>query len=591
MGEKKLTGYPSVDKPWLKYYQGGAGLEQREESMFQMLERCNRNKMKHIALELRTSANNFGAGIKITYGQYIERIKECSRAFRSLGIKENEIVPLVLPNIPESRILIYALNIVGATGYPISPMLSMTSLEGILHDNKVKTIAVFAGFWDKFSASIRNSDVQHVIYITGTESMPSVLRGLAAIKEKICHQNADIPDDDRIMRWKDFISLKNDGKGDVAPYYSKGHIAAIIGTSGTTGTSKGVCLTDENLNAIAIGQELSDHYRSGDTVLDALIQSIGYGISTAHSTGCIGCHTIIIPELITNRFPEVLCKTKPDVFPGGPVHYINLARSKEFAEGKIPYVRGMFSGGATLEKDVEKKLNGVSEGYEESASDKITVRQGYGSTECCGAASAGTIGAYKFGSIGIPMLNIDMGIFKPGTDEELPYGVEGEICVSGPTVMAGYLNNAEETKNVLKKHRDGKIWLHQADLGWMDEDGHLFMTDRIKNIFMRTGFNVHPSKIAEFIASLPEVKECVVVGVPHPEEQTVPIAFVVLEQGTFGSEEKAADYLTKECIKNLSETDIPKDWYFAEALPRNMGGKIDTQQLVKQYHKSYTERI
>ena len=252
----------------------------------------------------------------------------------------------------------------------------------------------------------------------------------------------------------------------------------------------------------------------------------------------------------------------------------------------IPEVRCAFSGGATLEKEIEKKLNNADVGYLEKPGDIIRVRQGYGSTECGGAATANTFGAYKFGSIGIPMANIVVGIFKPGTDEELKYGEEGEICVSGPTVMEGYLNNPDETNNVLKKHSDGNVWLHQADLGWCDEDGHFYMTDRIKNIFMRTGFNVHPAKISEFIITFPEVKECVVVGVPHPKEQMVPVAFIVLQQASYSKDELKKQFI-EECVRNLSETDIPIDWVFVESLPRNMGGKIDTNTLLDEYNISF----
>lgn len=589
MEEKKLTGYPSIDKPWLKYYKTNPKtVEYRDESLFQMLERCNQNRLHTVAIELRTSSNGFEKGITITYEKYIKRIKECARAFKALGVKENEIIPLILPNIPESRILIYALNIVGATVYPISPMLSTAVFEKILSDNNVRMVAVFGGFWGKFAQAIENSGIECIIHINGLESAPIVMQEFAKLKDKLSGKNElGMPEAKGILSWREFIAYKNQIHRDINPYFHKDHIAAIIGTSGTTGTSKGVCLTDLNLNALAIGQELSDHFRVGEVALDALIQSIGYGISTAHSTGCIGCHTILIPELITGIFPEVLCKTKPDVFTGGPVHYINLMRSKEYAEGKVPYVRCLFSGGATLEKKVEKTLNGVAEGYQETAGDKICVRQGYGSTECCGAASACTYGAYKFGSIGIPMANVTIGIFKPGTDEELPYGEQGEICVSGPTVMQGYLNNPTETENVLKRHSDGTVWLHQADLGWCDKDGHLFMTDRIKNIFMRTGFNVHPSKITEFIVSLPEVRECIVVGVPHPDEQMVPVAFVVLEKNAFASDEEAKRYLNDVAIKNLSETDIPMDWFFMDSLLRNMGGKIDSNKLVELCNVSY----
>ena len=152
--------------------------------------------------------------------------------------------------------------------------------------------------------------------------------------------------------------------------------------------------------------------------------------------------------------------------------------------------------------------------------------------------------------------------------------------------MKKYLNNDEETSNVLKLHKDGKIWLHLADLGHMDEDGQLYITDRIKNIFMRNGFNVHPSTISSYISSLPEVKECVVVGIDHEKEQCVPVAFVSL----VNDNKETLDLIKTKCYENLEETSIPYDYVVMDKLPRNIGGKYDTQLLIDQYKKARKDK-
>ena len=282
-----------------------------------------------------------------------------------------------------------------------------------------------------------------------------------------------------------------------------------------------------------------------------------------------------------------MCKIKPDHFNGGPIHYENLKKSREFKEGKINFVRNLVSGGATLNKETEKELNQVSEGYVESAeSTTILVRQGLGITENGGCGTYAKKGSYKFGGVGIPLPLENISIFKPNTDIELPYNTEGEICISGPTIMSEYLNNREETEKVLKRHKDGLTWLHTGDLGKMDEDGHLFITNRIKQIFMRKGFNVHPQKIADFINSLSLVEDSVVIGVEHPEEQIVPVAFVVLKDKTI-DENIARDILNEQAYKNLEETSIPYEWYFLEKFPRNLGGKVDEQKLIKEFNINY----
>ena len=365
------------------------------------------------------------------------------------------------------------------------------------------------------------------------------------------------------------------------------HFYQSHGTGGTTGIPKGVCLTDKNLNAIAIMHIVGGILDEGDTVLDALMQSIGYGISTMHNSTCYGFKSILIPELLTDRFPEVLCKIRPANFTGGPVHYQYLVKSKEFANGEVPEMKNLVSGGASLTKDLEKRLNGVDEDYSENGvhNPKILVRQGFGATEVGGCGAYAKSGAYKFGGVGIPLPFVTFAIFEPGTDKELPYNEEGEICIFGPTVMKEYFNNPAETEKVLKRHSDGQVWLHLADLGRIDEDGQVYITDRIKNIFMRVGFNIHPSKIEEYISSLSCVKECKVIGFEHPEQQKVPVAFISFVDSL--DEEQSLAFVKQECYENLEEMSLPYDWVIVNDLPHNLGGKVDESALITQSNVNY----
>lgn len=574
------TGYPSIDKPWLKYYsQGVEKAPIPELSIYQLIKHSNAKRLDKIALDLRNSANDYKKGIEITYGQFFSRIEDIAKSYAQLGVKENQIVITLLPNIPESRMLIYGLNILGATAYPVSPMIAAPQLKKIISECNAKHIAIFAGFYEKFASVISSAGLDSILYLTGMESAPKPLQMLSKIKSSASKP----PLSGNLMLWAEFDKLKKNVTHDIKPYYHPNHVAVIVGTSGTTGVPKGVCLTDRAMNAIAIQHLLSGILDEEEVVLDALIQSIAYGISTMHYSTYCGCKNILIPELLTTRFPEVLCRTKPDHFTGGPVHCQYLAISEEFKNHDLPKLRNLVSGGATLPKDLEKRLNGVGEGFSENGSldSRILVRQGFGATENGGCGAYARPGAYKFGGVGIPLPLDIFAVFEPGTDKELPYNTEGELCICGPTIMKEYFNNPSETQLVLKKHRDGQTWLHLADLGMMDEDGQVYITDRIKNIFMRTGFNVHPSKIAEFIETIPGVKECTVIGVPHPEEQMVPVAFVILDRSVFAENSIAKEALSKACANDLNESDIPLDWVFVDEFPRNLGGKIDSQLLVQ----------
>ncbi|MCQ2449574.1 MAG: acyl--CoA ligase [Clostridia bacterium] len=583
--EKKLTGYPSIDKPWLKYYDSGVAETPIPKcSIYQIIKEKNKDRLNKIAIELRSSQNNFNEGIKITYKQFFNRIDSIAKSYYQMGLRENEIVITILPNIPESRELIYGLNAIGATVYPVSPMISAGQLQKIIGECKCKHIAVFAGFYEKFKDIISQCSLNSILYITGTESLPSALRFINNLKNgKNKNKN--------LLEWHEFIKTGKNFSGELQPYYNENHIAIIVGTSGTTGIPKGVCLTDDNLNAIALQHGLSGILDEEDVMLDALIQSIGYGISTMHYSTFYGYKNILIPELLTNRFAEVLCKVKPDHFTGGPVHCQNLLKSQEFISRNLPKMKNLVSGGATLPKDIEKQLNNVDDDFSEDGiqSPKVLVRQGFGATENGGCGAYAKQGAYKFGGVGIPLPFDTISIFEPGTDNELSYNQEGEICICGPTVMKGYYNNEKETNVVLKQHKDGEIWLHLADLGHMDEDGQLFITDRIKNIFMRTGFNVHPSKIAEYISSLDEVSECAVIGVEHLEQQKVPVAFIVISKEYSDSANDALSKVKDSCFKNLEEMSVPYDYVLVDSIPRNLGGKVDNNALLKLTGVCYTK--
>ena len=581
---KQQTGYPTIDRPWDKYYER----EFREEdipnmSIYQLALEANKENMNKTALDMRVSKNDFAKGIKISYGGLFDRIDESSKASKIIGLKQDEIVPFILPNVPEARILVYSSSKIGATSYPVSPLMPVNQLEQFIIDNGIKNLFIFEAFWEKYAKALKNTELENIVLLDGSESLPDSIQKLKRLKEFVTGSKKEIyKGDKRIIPWHEYMSYAKSYKGIIMPYYSDKHIAAIIGTSGTTGVSKGVCLTDRNVNASACT------YRDGHvfegSFMDALLPSIGYGISMMHFQTVAGKYVYLIPELLTTRFPEALDKLRPDNFPGGPVHYINLRDSIYFKEDRVPKALNLISGGASLPHELERTLNGVTDGYtEDGINEGIIVRQGYGLSENVATGTYSKRGSYKFGSIGIPMAYMTISIFKPNTDEELKYNEPGEICITGPTMMEGYLNNQEETEKVIKLHRDGKKWIHTKDIGYMDEDGHIFHVDRIKNIFMRTGFNVHPSKISEFINTIPGVKNCIVIGFDHPKEQCVPIAFIELDESQMNSktDEEIRETIMQMCYTNLEETSVPYDVIFVDALPINLGGKID-QRTIKE---------
>lgn len=577
---RKMTGFATIDKPWLQYYDRDFDVSELPKmSIYQLAYEYNKYNLGNTAIDIRVGQNDYKKGISFDYDEYFKRIRKSAKSSSKLGIKEDEIVPIILPNVPEARIMIYSNNILGAVSYPISPLMPVSQLDAIIRENGVKNLVIFSAFYEKYAEILKNANLENIIYLDGTESLPKSLKALSKLKGILTHQKKNIPNHNRLVLWDEYDKLSK-GVGDIEPIYHEDKVAAIIGTSGTTGTSKGVCLTNENINASALAY-INGKLFDG-SFLDALIPSIGYGISMLHYQTVAGKKVYLIPELITERITDAICEIKPDNFPGGPVHYINIANSEAFKEGRLPRPQNMISGGASLPVNIESTLNGVSATYEEKGyNPQIYVRQGFGLSENVATGTYSKHGSYKFGSIGIPVPYETIGIFKPGTDEELKYNEQGEICITGPTVMKYYLNNQEETDKVIKVHSDGKRWIHTKDIGYMDENGHVFHCERIKNIFMRTGFNVHPSTIAEFINTLPFIKNSYVMGFDHPKEQSVPIAFVVIDENTNLSKEEIEKELREQCFRNLEETSVPYDFVFVDQLPVNLGGKIDGQTIRK----------
>ena len=576
------TGYASVDKPWLEHYDYNLIRDEiPSQTIYSLAYDMNKNNLGNVALDVRMSKNDFKQGLKVTYRDLFNRSRLVAKALKELGVKDDEIIPLIVPNVPEARYFIYGNSYLGSTSYPISPLMPANDLERIIKENGIKNLVVFDYFYEKYKNVIESTNLNSVITLDGMESLPSYIKNIMRLKKKSNSLN------DNVLSYDEFVRL---GRKDSfsAKEYDPNHNAAIIGTSGTTGSSKGVCLSDKNINAVALAYYDGQLFEG--TMLDALIPSIGYGISMVHYQTVSGKYVYLIPELLTDKFPRALEVLKPNNFPGGPVHYINL-KASNINLSKLPKYKNYISGGASLPADVESSLNKVENGYVETSPNlDLVVRQGFGLSENTALGSYSKIGAYKFGSIGIPLPYETVAIFEPNTDKELKYGERGEICITGEAMMREYLNNPEETNKVLILHSDGKKWIHTKDIGYMDEDGNIFHVDRIKNIFMRKGFNVHPSKIADFLDSIYFVKNSTVIGFDDPQEQAVPVAFIELDAKYLDRNiDELKDELKIACYESLEETSIPVDFVFVDKIPVNLGGKIDNNNIKKEANIDFSK--
>ena len=247
-------------------------------------------------------------------------------------------------------------------------------------------------------------------------------------------------------------------------------------------------------------------------------------------------------------------------------------------------MKNWVSGGAPLKEETEFFFN----------KEKPIVRQGLGCTENGGGSTYAKDGAYKSRGVGIPLMLETMSVFEKGTDHELKYYEEGEICITGPTVMKEYLNNPEETDNVIKVHSDGKRWIHTGDKGYIDEDGQIFVTGRYKNMTHRMGFNIHPQAITDVLikAEITGVLDCHVITVPHPKEQNVPVAIIAIDPkySTNQGINRIKRQLQEFGKENFDQYEMPYDYIFIKgSLSRNIGGKVDELKIKQMANLTYEQ--
>ena len=280
-----------------------------------------------------------------------------------------------------------------------------------------------------------------------------------------------------------------------------------------------------------------------------------------------------MPEYDANRFYKIFKNEKPNVILGVPTLWEGMMSNKKFDNVDLSNLKYIISGGDYLNINSETKINNFLHKH----GCKVSISKGYGMTESVAATCYTFPGTNLPGSIGIPMVGNTYKIMNPETGEELPHGEEGEICVNGPTLMLGYLNNPEETNKIIRKDEDGVKWLHTGDIGYISPEGIVYFTGRIKRMIIVSGFNVYPSNIEEVISKHPNVEKVCVVGIPHPYKMHVPKAFLVLKNKEEGN--KTISELKELCKKELSVYSNPKEFEIRDSFPKTLYNKVDYLKL------------
>lgn len=556
-------------RPWLKHFGDiPANLEYPDYSMVDMIIESAKKWPNNMAYSYY--------GSKVTYEEFVEKIKTVARALKSYGVKENDKVTICMPNTPEGIIMVYAVNMVGAICNMVHPLSGEKELEYFINACDSKYILVIDQVFEKIYRIKDSTNLKKIIVARASEEMGIALAGIYWLMKG---RHIKIPkNDDSIVMWEEFVKSAKGYHGEFHEKRKAYDPAIILYSGGTTGNPKGILLSNLNFNALGImATTVIKQAVPGAKILSILPLFHGFGLGVCvHTPFCNGMGCILIPSFSYKKFGDIIRKNQPNFIVGVPTLYEALLQSN-VGPNELSSVNAAICGGDALTTSLRDKVNDFLASHGSSAK----IRVGYGLTEGTAANCLSLENSFDDNIIGVPFPDVFLKIVVPGTYEKAPVGVDGEICISGPLVMMGYLNDDVETIQTLRYHDDGKLWLHTGDMGYMSEDGLFYFSQRIKRIIISSGYNIYPTYLESIINSHDAVLTSTVIGVPHPYKGQVAKAFIVLKSGYKAS--KAIEKEIKELLaKNVAIYSLPAEYEFRDKLPQTLVGKVAFRELEKE---------
>ena len=559
--------YASQAKPWLKYYdQKFIDQTLPALSAFEYVCQRSKNHLNDTALEYY--------GRKFTYADLIVNVKKTAAALRGAGVKKGDIITVVSIMTPEIIALFYAADMMGATLNLVDPRYSVEGIREYIEEVDSHLLVCLNVVYERCRQAAKRTNVEKVIVLSPADSLPPVM----AVGYKLT-----TPDKNKyasnVIRWKQFIK-GGEGQSTAAEPYDPDHACVVVHTGGTTGSPKGVMLTDDCFNGIALQfQAYPKLFHRGQKLMNIMPPFIAYGFACGiHLPLVLGFTVIIIPNLDPAKLGSLVLKHKPEHMFGVPTHYQQLASDPKLRDKDLSFIINYAAGGDSRSRGAEQTVNDFLAAH----GARYPIAKGYGMTEVSSAATVAAGLDNKPGSVGIPMVNTVVAAFEPGTDQELPIGQRGELCISGPCLMKGYYNKPEETAILLRRHPDGRVWAHTGDMGYLDEDGFVYLDSRIKRMIIRhDGFKVFPSMIENVVSRHPAVHQCSVVGCADKDhtQGRLPFVYIVLKADTTAKKKQVIRELERMCAEELPEYVQPVAYKFISSMPMTPVGKVDYRQL------------
>ncbi|MFO7569331.1 MAG: AMP-binding protein [Smithellaceae bacterium] len=546
-------------KPWLKFYGDiPASLDYPRVTMVEALMQSVRRNPREIAYDFMDHPS--------TYEKFARDIDQCAAALSSLGLKQGDCMTIALPTIPQGVIAFYAVNKIGAVASMIHPLSTAREIAFYLNISKSRMALILEDHSDKFKAVEKETGL-HTLIITGLMDVPDEAAGKPlppATPEPL------------IRHWRALMA----GTYPPAPKSDMGpdDMAAILYSGGTTGQPKGIMLSNYNFIAEGLMTSAFRAITHGDKRM-VMVASLpifhGFGLGICCNAMFIsGATSLLVPAFTPDALAEIILRKKPTAISGVPTLYDALCRSPLLEQADLSCLLSASVGADTLPKTVKDRFEDIVR----KRGGSVQLVEGYGLTEAVTGIMLTPANAYREGSVGIPCPDMDAKIVKPGTQEIVPIGEEGELCLSGPAVMLGYLEAPEETAKTLQRHADGKIWLHTGDIFSMSEEGFFYFKLRFKRMIKSSGMNVYPAQVEAVLYLHPDVQDACVIGIPDEAQVERVKAFVVLKDAA-GATDAMAQALIRHCREHLIKWSCPREVEFRDSLPLTRVGKIAFTQL------------
>ncbi|MBQ8383222.1 MAG: acyl--CoA ligase [Clostridia bacterium] len=557
------------EKVWMKYYSDEAKNTPIPKcTAYNYVKELNQNRLDFPALHYY--------GRDISFRELFSRVDETANAFAALGVKAGDIVSFLSVQIPETIAAVYALNKLGAAANTIDPRMDTASIERMIKNSGSSILVTIDIAFPKVRKIMESIDQDLIIVQSAADSLPFLKKVAMKLMTR-----TDVAYGDKVVKWRAFMKCGENVVAKEAPYVGDATVA-ITYTGGTTGIPKGVVLTNDSMNAVAINFIHCDVVREEqDRFLGIIPIFSAYGmVCGMHMPLCMRITLVPIPKFVPATIGKLVKTYRPNHVISTPVFIELLMQSKEVKGMDLSFLRTLASGGDTMNEGLETKLNE----FRKEHNMKYPLAQGYGMSELSAAASFCVNRVYKPGSVGIPSLTTTVSIFDPDTGEEKSYFEEGEVCITGPSMMKCYFNAPEETAHVMREHTDGRIWIHSGDVGYMDKDGFLYIKGRIKRMITRfDGHKVFPVNLESLVGAREDVHNCAVIGVNDRDHSQGQYPMVLVEMMPGVDSKATCKEIFEYCDVNVEERGKPVAVVHLDEIPLTGMGKNDYRLLEKHF--------